>query len=96
MAAIRTPRADELLALIAATPDKDIDKIRAYYTELDQIYLTDLPSVPTDCTARGCSTPSTKPTGRAYPAQGDGSNVPPQCAIDGAGIRALYMIEPVK
>ena len=88
-------RADELLELIASTPDKDIDKIRGYYTELDQIYLTDLPSVPLMYRPWLFYTIN-ETYWKGFPVKDDGSNVPPQCAIDGAGIRALYMIEPAK
>lgn len=85
-------RADELINLIAATDD--MEKLAAYYTELDTIFLADLPTVPLMYRPLHFYTVnSTHWTG--YPVEGDGSNVPPNCLIYGASVRSLYMIEPV-
>lgn len=85
-------RADELLALIPVTSDEE--EIKAMYTELTEIYLTEVPSFslmyrPTLFHAVNESVWTN------YPSGDDGRNIPPADCTDGYGIAALYELELV-
>ena len=56
------------------------------YTELNKIYLTDVPTVGLMYRPGLFYTVSEK-VWTGFPVQGDGSNIPPQICTDGAGKR---------
>lgn len=83
-------RADELLALIPHETDEAV--LKEYYTELSQIYLTDVPSV--SLMYRPQLFYSVNETvWTNYPEEGD--DIPPTDCTDGYGIAALYELELV-
>ena len=83
-------RADELLALIPHETDEAT--LKEYYTELSQIYLTDVPSV--SLMYRPQLFYSVNETvWTNYPEEGD--DIPPTDCTDGYGIAALYELELV-
>lgn len=89
----KNERADELLALIPVTTDEE--QVKAYYTELTQIYLTEVPSFslmyrPSLFHAVNESVWTNFPSGD------DGRNIPPADCTDGYGIAALYELELVE
>ena len=80
-------RLQELLKLIPT--ESDAAKLKSYYTEAVQIYLSDIPSFslmyrPDKFHAVNESVWS------GFPEQGDGLNIPPSDCTDGYGIAALY------
>jgi peptide/nickel transport system substrate-binding protein len=87
------PRIDELMDLIAGESDEV--KIKAYYTEIEEIYLTDLPTVPLMYRPWLFHTVS-EHVWTGFPKLNDGSNIPPQVCVAGAGIRALYNLKLVE
>lgn len=85
-------RADELLSIIPMTTDAE--ELKAMYTELVEIYLTEVPSFslmyrPSVFHAVNESVWTNFPTGD------DGHNIPPADCTDGYGIAALYELELV-
>lgn len=85
-------RADELLSIIPMTTDAE--ELKAMYTELVEIYLTEVPSFslmyrPSVFHAVNESVWINFPTGD------DGRNIPPADCTDGYGIAALYELELV-
>ena len=85
-------RADELLSIILMTTDAE--ELKAMYTELVEIYLTEVPSFslmyrPSVFHAVNESVWTNFPTGD------DGRNIPPADCTDGYGIAALYELELV-
>ena len=86
------PRIDELVKLIPL--ESDAAKLKAYYTEAVQIYLTDVPSFslmyrPDKFHAVNESIWTN------YPASDDGRNIPPMDCTDGYSIAALYDLQLV-
>lgn len=86
------PRADELIKAIPV--ETDAAKLKEYYTELNQIYLTDVPSFslmyrPDQFFAVNES------VWTSYPEQGDGLEIPPLNLLDGYGVAGLYNLELV-
>lgn len=86
-------RVDELLAAIPLCTDET--ELKAMYTELVEIYLTDVPSFSL------MYRPSfffevNESVWTNYPEDGDGRNIPPACCTDGYGIAALYDLELVE
>ena len=82
-------RADELLNLI---PQKtDINELKELYTELDIIYLKNIPSIPLMYRPWLFYTVN-ESVWSGFPVEGDGTDIPPQICMDGAGVRALYKI----
>ncbi len=86
-------RADELLALIPVTTDEA--QLKDYYTELTEIYLTEVPSFSL------MYRPSlfhavNESVWTNFPAGDDGRNIPPADCTDGYGIAALYELELVE
>ncbi len=84
--------ADAILAKIPTTTDAE--ELKALYTELTEIYLTEVPSFslmyrPSVFYAVNESVWTN------FPAGDDGRNIPPADCTDGYGIRALYELELV-
>lgn len=84
------PRIDELVKLIPA--ETDAAKLKDYYTEAVEIYLTDVPSFslmyrPDQFHAVNES------VWTSYPENGDGKNIPPMILLNGYGIAGLFEIE---
>jgi peptide/nickel transport system substrate-binding protein len=84
------PRIDELVKLIPA--EADAAKVKEYYTEAVEIYLTDVPSFslmyrPDQFHAVNES------VWTSYPENGDGKNIPPMILLNGYGIAGLFEIE---
>ncbi len=84
-------RADELLSLIPAEADEN--KVKEYYQELNELYLTEVPSFGLmyrpamfHIAYEGVWT--------GWPTEGD--DTPPMCGIYGYGIKMLYEIELVE
>jgi len=85
-------RAEELTMLIAN--ESDATKLKALWTELNIIYLQEMPQIGLMYRPDMFHIVNTTHWTN-YPRAGDGSNIPPTCFIDGAGIRGLYQITPV-
>lgn len=86
-------RVQELIKLIPT--ETDPAKLKEYYTEAVEIYLTDIPSFslmyrPDKFHAVNES------VWTGFPEQGDGLNIPPADCTDGYGIAALYHITPIE
>lgn len=86
-------RMDELIDLAAAT--NDMDELVEYLTEIDKIWLEELPTVPLmyrpqlfHTTYEGYWT--------GFAQKDDGTNTPPMICVDGAGIKDLFNITPVE
>jgi peptide/nickel transport system substrate-binding protein len=88
------PRVDELLALIPGETDEA--KLKEYYTELTQIYLTDVPSFSLMYRPTWFHTVN-ETVWTNFPHDGDGTNppVPPTDLVKGYGIAGLYNLELV-
>ncbi len=86
----KNQRADEI---IEAIPSKtDLNELKALYTELTKIWLTDVPSVGLLYRPWSFYTVN-ESVWTGFPAEGDKTNIPPQICMDGAGIKALYNIK---
>lgn len=83
-------RADELLALIPHETDEAV--LKEYYTELSQIYLTDVPSVSLMYRPQLFYVVN-ESVWTNYPEQGD--DIPPTDCTDGYGVAALYELQLV-
>lgn len=86
-------RLQELLKLIPT--ESDAAKLKSYYTEAVQIYLSDIPSFslmyrPDKFHAVNES------VWTGFPEQGDGLNIPPSDCTDGYGIAALYNLSLIQ
>lgn len=87
----RNERANELIEEIPTV--EDMGKLKELYTELNVLFLKDIPLIP--LMYRPWSFYTFNETyWEGFPREGDGSGVPPQNLMDGAGIKALYMISP--
>jgi peptide/nickel transport system substrate-binding protein len=88
------PRVDELISLIPA--ETDTAKLKEYYTELVQIYLTDIPSFTLMYRPQSFHAVN-ESVWTGFPHQDDGSTppVPPLDCTDGWSIACLYNIELV-
>ena len=84
----KNERADEIIEKIPTVSDAEA---KALYTELTQIWLKDVPSVPLMYRPWVFYTVN-ESVWKGFPVDGDGSNIPPQIAMDGAGVKALYQI----
>jgi peptide/nickel transport system substrate-binding protein len=83
-------RADEIIDKIPTV--SDMGELKALYTELNKIYLTDIPSVALMYRPwMFYSINQSVWTG--FPVAGDETNIPPQMCYDGAGVKALYVIK---
>jgi peptide/nickel transport system substrate-binding protein len=83
------PRVDELLALIPGETDQAT--LVQYYTELTEIYLTDVPSFTLMYRPDQFYTVN-ESVWTGYPASDDGLNIPPMNLLDGYGVAGLYHI----
>jgi peptide/nickel transport system substrate-binding protein len=88
------PRVDELLALIPHETDQA--KLKEYYTELTQIYLTDVPSFTLMYRPDQFHTVN-ESVWTNFPNAEDGTNppVPPTDLVKGYGVAGLYNLELV-
>lgn len=83
------PEADKLIDEIPTITDQN--KLKQAWTELNKIYLKDVPVIglyyrPDEfCTYNDS-------VWKGFPVQGDGTNIPPQICCDGYGIASLYKI----
>lgn len=83
---------DQADALIDKIPNvSDEAQLKSMYTELAKIWLKDIPSIPLMYRPWVFYTVN-ESVWKGFPVQGDGSNIPPQIAMDGAGVKALYQI----
>lgn len=86
----KNPAADALLLKIPQETDAAI--LKDLYTQLNKIYLTDIPAIGLMYRPyRFHTVNETVWTG--FPVDGDKSNVPPMICTDAYGIKALYMIK---
>ncbi|MFB5675331.1 ABC transporter substrate-binding protein [Paenibacillus terreus] len=85
----KNERADEIIEKIPTVSDEA--ELKTLYTELTTIWLKDIPSIPLMYRPWVFHTVN-ESVWKGFPAEGDGSNIPPQIAMDGAGVRALYEI----
>jgi peptide/nickel transport system substrate-binding protein len=85
----KNDKADQIIDQIPTVTDEA--QLKNLYTELTKIWLTDIPSVPLMYRPWVFHTVN-ESVWKGFPVDGDGSNIPPQIAMDGAGIRALYQI----
>lgn len=85
----KNDQADAIIEKIPATTDEA--ELKALYTELTQIWLKDIPSIPLMYRPWVFDTVN-ESVWKGFPREGDGSNIPPQISMDGAGIKALYQI----
>ncbi len=83
----KNERADELVDLIAS--EKDPVKVKAYWTEINQIYLEDVPSAGLMYRPAVFHQVNTT-VWEGFPRVNDGSNVPPCLCLDGYGVKGLY------
>ena len=83
-------RVDELIDLSAGTAD--IDELRDYFTEINKIWLEELPSVQLMYRPQVFHT-TYEGYWTGFAKMGDGSNTPPMVCLDGAGIKDLYNIK---
>ena len=86
-------RADELIQLIPFETDQAT--LIEYYTELTEIYLTEVPSFALMYRPQIFHTVN-ESVWTNFPEQGDGTNIPPQLLTDGYGIAGLYNLELVE
>ncbi|MFS0870817.1 ABC transporter substrate-binding protein [Paenibacillus xylanilyticus] len=82
-------RADAIIEEIPSVSDEA--KLKALYTELNTIWLKDIPSIPLMYRPWVFDTVN-ESVWKGFPTEGDGTNIPPQISMDGAGIKALYQI----
>lgn len=85
----RNERADEILEAIPLA--NDADELRALYTELNMIWLRDVPAIPLMYRPREFYTVNDS-RWKGFPIEGDDSNIPPQL-FGGAGIMSLYRLK---
>ena len=86
-------RVDEIIQEIPATTD--MPRLKKLYTEVNRIYLTDVPSF-TLMYRPNCFHAVNESVWTNYPEDGDGLNIPPGDLIHGYSIAGLYHIELVK
>ncbi|PMC36697.1 ABC transporter substrate-binding protein [Bacillus sp. UMB0899] len=86
----KNERADELIKEIPTVTDEA--KLKEMYTELTKIYLEDVPTIPLMYRPWVFHTVN-ESVWEGFATDGDGSNIPPQISIDGAGIKDLYQIK---
>ncbi|MDO4297789.1 MAG: ABC transporter substrate-binding protein [Lachnospiraceae bacterium] len=89
----RNAEADEILDKLAVETDEAT--LKEYYTRLNEIYLTDVPSFGLMYRPDMFYTVN-ETVWTGYPMQDDGSNIPPTDCTDGYGIAALYNLELVE
>ena len=89
----KNKRADELIGLIPN--ESDSAKLKAYYTELSQIYLDEVPSF-TAMYRPAAFHIVNESVWTNYPQKDDGKNIPPYDCTDGYGVAALYNLTLVE
>jgi len=89
----KNKRADELIGLIPN--ESDSAKLKAYYTELSQIYLDEVPSF-TAMYRPAAFHIVNESVWTNYPQKDDGKNIPPYDCTDGYCVAALYNLTPVE
>jgi peptide/nickel transport system substrate-binding protein len=89
----KNARIDEIIKALPA--ETDSTRLKAYYTEATQIYLTDIPSFTLMYRPESFHTVN-ESVWTNYPKATDGKNIPPLDLIDGYGIAGLYQITLVK
>ncbi len=89
----RNEEADEILDKLATETDEA--KLKEYYTRLNEIYLTDVPSFGLMYRPDMFYTVN-ETVWTGYPMKDDGTNIPPADCTDGYGIAALYNLELVE
>lgn len=89
----RNERADQIIEEIPTVEDKAT--LKKLYTELNMIFLKDIPVIPLMYRPWHFFT-FNETYWKGYPKANDGSNVPPQALIYGAGVKALYNLKPAK
>lgn len=89
----RNPEADKILAEIPL--ETDSAKLKEYYTKLNEIYLTDVPSFALMYRPELFYAVN-ESVWTGYPMKDDGSNIPPTDCTDGYGIAALYNLSLVE
>lgn len=82
-------RADAIIEEIPSVSDEA--NLKSLYTELNTIWLKDIPSIPLMYRPWVFDTVN-ESVWKGFPTEGDGTNIPPQISMDGAGIKALYQI----
>lgn len=85
----KNDQADAIIEKIPTITDEA--ELKALYTELTQIWLKDIPSIPLMYRPWVFDTVN-ESVWKGFPTEGDGSNIPPQISMDGAGIKSLYQI----
>lgn len=86
-------RADEILNEIPKVSDQN--KLKELYTELNEIYLKDVPFVPLMYRPHMFYEVN-ESVWTGFPAKDDGSNIPPTCCVSGYGVAALYNLKNVE
>ncbi len=87
-------RADEIIAEIPQIDPEDTSTLRELYTELNNIYLQELPNIPV-MYRPGWFHTFNETYWEGFTREGDDTDIPPQ-ALMGASIRDLYEITPVE
>ncbi|MCY9662366.1 MULTISPECIES: ABC transporter substrate-binding protein [Paenibacillus] len=85
----KNAKADEIIDKIPSVSDEA--QLKSMYTELTKMWLTDVPSIPLMYRPWVFHTVN-ETVWKGFPAQSDGSNIPPQITIDGAGFKSLFQI----
>ncbi|CAM3054869.1 ABC transporter substrate-binding protein [Paenibacillus sediminis] len=85
----KNDKADQIIDKIPTV--SDLNELKTLYTDLTKMWLTDIPSIPLMYRPWVFHTVN-ESVWKGFPVDGDGSNIPPQIAMDGAGIKALYQI----
>ena len=87
-------RASEIIAEMSATEDEA--KLKELYTELDKIYLRDIPIIPLMYRPLRFYTIN-ETTWTGWPTEDNNpDNIPPMTGFDNAAVKMLFMIENVK
>lgn len=89
----RNAEADEILEKLPTETDQET--LKKYYTRLNEIYLTDVPSFGLMYRPDMFYTVN-ESVWTGYPLDGDGTNVPPLVCMDGYGIAGLYNLKLVE
>lgn len=85
----KNEQADAIIEKIPTITDEA--ELKALYTELTQIWLKDIPSIPLMYRPWVFDTVN-ESVWKGFPTEGDSGNIPPQISMDGAGIKSLYQI----
>ena len=82
---------DEADSILAKIPTDTGDALKEDWTELNKIYLTDVPAIGLMYRPVVFHTVNTS-VWEGFPEEGDSTNIPPSICMDGYGIAALYKI----